>query len=435
LGDDSGAVLFADHPSRAAPGMEEAQYLLSRSAARGVRGFDLGSYDVKGVPMETLRRYGLTAELLDLIRHWKTASFGLDEAERARLDVFEHPTPEQRRIRGPHPFSKTLWRLEDDRITAWHAAGTKHFTPNWHTGQEHGVITPRLFVKTGEEIELDLPEELPPSAAMRIVGRVLPAFDRDNRDNIDLMSLIRPLADNQAAMEATSDGAMVLRQHNPSEAASWRTDFPQRPISGGLDLSRHRGIGMWVTGDGSKALLVLQLGAGNMRDYVVPIDFTGRRWIEIPCGEVAWRLRRWGWRSETGKFFRYDNVRSIAIGVGHVPAKTSCRVQVEGIRALAEVPATLVNPRLEVGGRNVTLSGTIPAGWHFIIRPDLSAATFDPNWKRGPVLEAKVSVQPTAEQTTVFSCRSSSSHSPWLEIGVQIQGNELSIQPNTERSE
>ena len=50
-----------------------------------------------------------------------------------------------------------------------------------------------------------------------------------------------------------------------------------------------------TSGDNSGALLLVQLGN---RDYVVTIDFVGRRYVEIPNGEVSWATGAWGWRME-----------------------------------------------------------------------------------------------------------------------------------------
>jgi hypothetical protein len=57
-------------------------------------------------------------------------------------------------------------------------------------------------------------------------------------------------------------------------------------------MSGHRAVGMWPTGDGSGAIYMLRL-PGN-RDYPVPINFQGRRYIEIPSGEAYWADAAWG---------------------------------------------------------------------------------------------------------------------------------------------
>ena len=420
LGDDSGVSLFAADPSRPAPGLEEAEYQLSRAAFWGVRGFDLGSNDVKGVPLPTLRGYGLRDPLLDLIRRWKAVSAALSADERKAMDVFTKPDRQRMALNGFHARADRLWRLEDGQIRAWHALGDRHFTTDWHTGQEHGVITPRCYVRPGEVLELRSEKAPPEDSPLRLVGRVLPAFDPEHAENIALMPLLGESAGN-------------LQGENPSDAPRWITDLPRHSLPRAFDLSRHRGLGLWVTGDGSGANLLIQLHAANMRDYVVPIDFTGRRWIEIPNGEVAWRLGSWGWRSDTEKSFRYDQVRAISIGIGFLPAHSTCRVQVEGLRALREIETALVDPTFTVGGQTVQLRGTIPAGHHFIIAAQGPCATFDPNWNPGPSLPRTGELHGPALIPS-FSFQTPSP-SVWLEIGLQKSGAAhpfLSKQPANE---
>jgi len=75
-----------------------------------------------------------------------------------------------------------------------------------------------------------------------------------------------------------------------------------------LDMSDARGIGCTVSGAGSGAVLVISIGEHHKRDYVVPIDFTGTREIEIPSGEVAWGHAKWGWRFTRAPFLVRSSV-------------------------------------------------------------------------------------------------------------------------------
>ena len=55
-----------------------------------------------------------------------------------------------------------------------------------------------------------------------------------------------------------------------------------------LDVSQHRGLGFWVRGDGQGELLFVELTDGKLvRQFYVPVDFTGERYFEFPLGEAC----------------------------------------------------------------------------------------------------------------------------------------------------
>ena len=407
-------ALFLADPSRAAPGMEEFDYHLQRFVLKNNRGFSLGSFDVKGVSVDTLKAHGLADELLPKIARVKQASFALRADDRAAMNTSSHRKHFPAALFGNHPWSDTLWRLEKGSFRPWRAITTEHFTDQWHFGQEHGTITPRFYLKTGQTLALTTPEgqgnRLAPVHRTRIVGRVLPGFDAKSPSNINLMA---HLGSDSIVVSGRND------QEHPVLSDSRFTRYPIRPT---LDLSTSRGIGCWVTGDGSGATLVIRLARGGTgRDYVVPIDFTGERWIEIPTGEQGWRVRDWGWTKGTRKSFDYSRVTELAIGLGHLPAGTSPRVQIRGLTALKEKRSPLLGPSLELGEQSVSLPPnlTIACEHHFILDPDGTFTVYDSNWNRlvqhrlqhGFQVRdgARIRVNSTTDQNRV-----------WLEMGVQI---------------
>ncbi|MDF7827107.1 hypothetical protein P4B35_23995, partial [Pontiellaceae bacterium B12227] len=153
-------------------------------------------------------------------------------------------------------------------------------------------------------------------------------------------------------------------------------------LSSTLDLTSKRGLGLWVTGDGSGATMVIRLSRflPKGRDYVVPINFTGRRWIEIPTGEQGWRAETWGFANETLKYFDYNLVKHVSIWVGHLPANTSCNILVEDLTALAEIQEPLVNPTVTLGEQSLSVNITIPAENHFILEADGTFTVYDEWW-------------------------------------------------------
>jgi hypothetical protein len=82
--------------------------------------------------------------------------------------------------------------------------------------------------------------------------------------------------------------------------------------------------------------------------------------VEIPNGEVAWSSAAWGWRMST-KHVNYASQRQFRLGFGYLPPQTKAAVLVEGLTALAEIPARLENP-VTPGSRSSSLRGTRACG-------------------------------------------------------------------------
>ena len=160
---------------------------------------------------------------------------------------------------------------------------------------------------------------------------------------------------------------------------------------------------------------------GTGRDYVVPIAFTGERWIEIPTGEQGWRVRDWGWTKGTRKSFDYSQVSEVVIGLGHLPPRTSPSVQVRGLTALKEIHSPIVGPRMKLGAQSLSLPPdvSIACEHHFILDPDGTFTIYDSNWNR---LNQQRLQHGFRARNTAQICVSSvvGRDAPWLELGVQI---------------
>jgi hypothetical protein len=114
---------------------------------------------------------------------------------------------------------------------------------------------------------------------------------------------------------------------------------------------------------------------------VVPIDFTGRRYVEIPNGEVSWASSAWGWRMET-KSTDYAKVRRVKIGFGELPPRGQAAVKVEQLTALGEIPVALENPVVRVGTGQLRVRGTIPSSRFLEYTGGDRAILYDENWRQ-----------------------------------------------------
>ena len=187
------------------------------------------------------------------------------------------------------------------------------------------------------------------------------------------------------------------------------------------------GLSLDVTGDGSGAVLVIQLSEGTSRDYIVKVDFTGKRTIVIPTGEVSWADGRWGRRPGTERF-HYDRINGVAMGFGYIPAKTSARVMVENLQLLADRPSKLVNPVIAVGPGELQVTGEIETGQYLRYNGGDTVGVYDENWKsiRQLSVTRRNYIMP-AGAAAVSVRVADGAPQPWLETQFFSEGQQIRI--------
>ncbi len=117
-----------------------------------------------------------------------------------------------------------------------------------------------------------------------------------------------------------------------------------------LDLSWHKGIGLWLRGDGNGGLFKLQLGAGkDAADYYLANDYTGWRYHQLARPEKD----AIDYRRVSRLYFYYNGLPA--------GAKVACAVA--GVRALPALdePA-LIDPVFEIAGRKLSWPVTLHSG-------------------------------------------------------------------------
>ncbi|MBT3193058.1 MAG: hypothetical protein HN341_10930 [Verrucomicrobia bacterium] len=191
-----------------------------------------------------------------------------------------------------------------------------------------------------------------------------------------------------------------------------------------VNMTSHRGIALEVTGDGSGTLLVVRIPG---RDYVVPIDFTGTRTIEIPKGEVSWADGRWGWRVAT-HHANYAVVGRVQLGFGAVPGKTRASVEVRNLRALREIATELKDPEIKIGQGVLRCSGAVQTGDYLEYTGGQTAHVYDRNWNllREVPVESKAFVMPAGEETVTIS-GADGAPVPWLDVQLMTDGVPLVV--------
>ena len=237
----------------------------------------------------------------------------------------------------------------------------------------------------------------------------------------DLMPALGTIEPGEGHELTLVDDALQISYRNESSALTMHLkDRPAWAMS--LDMSAARGVGCTVTGDGSGAVLVITIEGHGYRDYVIPIDFTGTRELQIPTGEVAWAMPEWSWRGH-GRF-RYDRIRKVRVGFGTVPAATQAQITVRDIRPLREVATEVRDLTIRIGGgRELVVLGAINSGQYLWYRGGDSLGIYDLNWNK--LRDCEVRKQKFSAPKGRFNLQltgAETGHQPWLETQFFVKG-------------
>ena len=456
------APLELASPSRVASTLLDANFVLSQ----GHRGGALGL--CKPEPMfavsdRALKAHGLSGRLIETLLNWKAVSTLLTNEQHAKLEAsFDKPTG-SRPERSLHVTSRFV-QTARKTATGYAIVPVCVLTRRsgdilWQQGQEHGAVSPRQYVKPGEELSLENPFAAQPA---KFIVRVLWAFDPHGRAELlkrtghtpavhapssDLftagntgntrvptsavpnlalqptLTALRMLSDTPLKNVVTEENHVLRVQAANTGASGLWANLQRLPEwSAPMDLTGRRGIGLRVTGDGSGALLVFMIAG---RDYVVPIDFQGTRDIEIPNGEVAWSSGAWGWRPET-KHADYARQRWCRLGIGQLPPHGKADVRVEDLTALAEIPTALQDPVIRTGAGTLTVKGVVASGQYLQYEGGTTATVFDENWNRVRDLPVeKINYTMPAGWAPVSINAPGSKAQPWLEVQFLTEGEPL----------
>ena len=434
--------LELDSLSREASNLLDAHFVLSQ----GYRGGALGLCKPEpmfGVRPSDLKAHGLTPNFLQALRVWQGVDARLDDEQLRRMAAY---------FKAPaylHGYGFNHHDQAEVVPVAAELADHYEITPvrvlrrvqgdiTWQVGQEHGPIGPRQVLRLGEPVDLVNPEKPQPLA---FIMRVLPAFDLQaatvNLDpklgklipdsalqNIVLLPHSTPTIPEGALTKMTQqkDGWLLEAENTLAQPVRQPETLPTWGLR--ADLSHHRGIAVEVEGDGSGARLLVQLG---YRDYIIPLDFKGRREVVIPHGEVSWYRGDWGWRFAT-KQNRYEQTSRLRIGFGELPAHTVAKVKLYNLRALEEISVALKDPVVQVGEARLQVKGVIPTGTYLQYdgaEMSTRAKVFDANWNL--LKEVEVSDMPLMTPTglarySVETDAPQEAEKPWLEIQFLVKG-------------
>ncbi len=425
-----------DSPSRPASTLLDAQFFLSQGHYGGAMGISKPE-PMFGVTTEMLTTHGLTGAFFDLLRHWKEAARRLTDEQHELIEhslgAADWPMPEA----SHHRVADTVYAVAAD------AAGELALVPTqvmcrdqgdikWTLGQEFGTIAPRQFVQAGQTLVLN--NRFGPQTPGFLI-RVMPAFDPEAAAIIVDQAVAASagafedkdffVEGNTSASDSGRDAPaenINLRTNQEPVVLKGRNDraedlynvrnLPEWEFRG--DLSGHPGLAVEMDGDGSGALVVVQLAGKGCRDFVVPVDFHGRKTVVVPGGELSWYRADWGFRMGT-KCMDYSQVKTCRLGLGMIPAESSVSVKVHNVVALRARPAALENPIVQFNDQTLTVSGTIATGHYLHYAGSDTVAVYDLNWHKIKDLPATRRGLPVAKGRTRIAVMDSGQTNPWLE--------------------
>lgn len=445
-----------DSNSRPAVNKLDTHYTLSQGYKGGALGISKPE-PMFGVRPKDLDAHGQIDELLEILRTWREVAAGLTDDQRWLIAESFQYLP-ARYERSKHLASKNVFaaRKEGDKLRLVPTAvmTRKVGDPLWIHGQEHGAIPPKQYVKLNGSLELENPhgEQVP-----KFVIRLAQNYDYDmatksafelqedagkaeelehlfeagnaadadaEKPGIDCNMRLDPKQDAFSGQSLTSvtvtDDGYLFEAAN--EIAQEFFDAYKLPtFRCRANMANHRGIGMTIEGDGSGTVFAVQIAG---RDYVVPIDFTGEKYVEILNGEVSWHEERWGWRMAT-KHTRYAMVTWFRTGFSRIPASTSPRIKVKNIKLLKEIQVPLQELTLSNSSGELKIRGDIATGDYIEYSGGETAVVCDANFhlKRTVEVENKNFVAKPGYDTYRFSA----DRQAWIEVQLLTEGEAIAV--------
>lgn len=381
-----------------------------------------------GINSEILEQHGLTQQVFKLASQWigLLPKFGSTEAELLSKYMSRNSSALGQ---GASHFQSPDVLVLEQKGTDYYWISTRVMVREsgdvpWRFGQEHGAIGPRQYMRPGETLQLINPYE---AQSPGFIINVLPECVEMDAKSVKMVSsgkqgiedeyaagaeragkkvstqnpfagsrlnqqILQPLAsevtDQRFATYKQDGEGVIISGENPTGKAIWVEEgLPEWKRSVKM---AGRGLAMEITGDGSGAVLVIQLDGSGIRDYIVTINFSGKKEIIIPNGEVAWVDGNWGYRIRSKKFDYGEPISLVRMGFGYIPPKTHPQIRIANLRLLQDKPARLFNPVIRVGDGSMQVSGSIQTGDYLKYQGGEHVQVYDENWNHKADLPVKL---------------------------------------------
>jgi hypothetical protein len=170
----------------------------------------------------------------------------------------------------------------------------------------------------------------------------------------------------------------------PSDKATESWGMVRAILPKTLNLLNHRGLAVWINGDGSGAYLHFVLHSINfteVRDYYTHIDFRGWRLITMknPTEKEISQFHFPYPSYRALQDFDYRSVDTISIFLTNIPPKSNVVVSFAQPQALLEHSPSSQTPTFILNGRMIEFSSPLPLKTHLEITPAGKAFLHDAN--------------------------------------------------------
>ena len=422
------------------------------------------------VTVNVLKTHGLTDSYIKAVGQWKRHGPLLPKELKKRIMSSWSENPFSSRYSLVDELFRFGGSGDELKVVPFRMMKRKFGDRGWTYLQEHGVIYPYQYVRPGQALNVNNPYR--PQTPEFIV-RVMSDFNRDLHSirmsgsgespeakkfndmldrfqgasgvNIEtrpaedlggkrISYRIMPEAEKvnrkgQTTFVAEKKGVRVSRRNDsdkPLNLVTGRGDtLPWYRVR--TDITKAGGLGLVVTGDGSGAILVVRISGQGTRDYIVHLDFKGKRYVEIPSPQVSWSDSRWPFLTAY-KRWRGNTVTRISLGIDRIPAGAAASVLIEDLRFLPETNSALVDPVIKVGSGEIRIKGTIPSDRYLWYRGGSVAGVYDLNWNKIrnlPVTFAKARA-PLGYSDITFVNHNKKSD-PWLEVQFFVRDKSVGL--------
>jgi len=169
----------------------------------------------------------------------------------------------------------------------------------------------------------------------------------------------------------------------------------QRSFPTAIDLSQHKGIGLWMRGDGKGGSFKLQfLDGKNALDFYLPNDYSGWRYQQLPWPDQA--------------KIDLSLIRSLGLYYNGIPANSTVACGIDGIKAIPAIDqASIINPYVEIAGQRIEWQGKLKQGEYLVLWPGEAIKHYQQAHSKPNVTSATAPVLhlPKGPQKARFGCQ------------------------------
>ncbi len=391
-----------------------------------------GQDGFQNVTMEMINNHGLVDHYAQVCNQWSRWGSDLPTEIKERIFSSWRALPGQR-----YSLVDETFRFEGEEDNLYIVPfrmlmQTNGLDKTWTYFQEHGTVYPYQYFRPGQSETMVVHNPYHCQNPEFII-RVMSDFDREITEGSSHLITPDPSAIvNKGIHSFDPDGAGVRISvtNDASEVLTVNQSEALPGYSVNTGITGAGGLGVVVTGDGSNALLVIRVSGEGTRDYIVPLDFTGQRYVEIASPQVSWTNSRWGF-VDAHKRWRGNWIRNVNIWLDQVPANTTSSIVVEDIRFLPEQASALVNPSIAFGDGSLEIDGTIPSDRYLWYQGGSTVGVYDLNWNKLEDLRVKgTNSRSSVGDIDISITNNNGGNDPWLEVQFFAQDRPMSVLGN-----